>query len=115
MQELGERAEARVNNIALWGEKNLSPELYESLQGNLTSAAMVPVLEHLISKTRNAPVSDTSVTAAPSISEGELTAMQFAKDEHGNRKISTDKAFRAEYDRKMKEFYGDGENKIMVG
>lgn len=115
MAELGERAETRVANIEVWGQKNLSPELYDSLQGNLQSAAMVPVLEHLISQTRNAPVSDSSLTTAPSISEADITAMQFAKDEHGNRKISTDRAFRAEYDRKMKEFYGDGENRIMVG
>jgi hypothetical protein len=41
--------------------------------------------------------------------------MQFATDEHGNRKINTDPSFKADYQRKMKEFYGDSEHRIMVG
>ena len=113
-QQLGERAESRVNNIDTWGQKNLSPELYGSMKDALTSASMVPVLEHLISSTRNAPV-DTGGDPAPSINESEVRAMQFAKDDHGNRKINTDPAYRAEYQKKMAQLYGDAQNKIIVG
>lgn len=115
MQQLGERAEARVSNIEKWGEKNLDPELFQSLKSNLVSADMVPVLEHLITSTRNAPVSDSSAANAPSFTESDLSAMQFEKDSNGNRKIQTDPAFKAKYQKMMKEFYGDSENKIIVG
>ena len=115
MKNLGDRAEGRINNLRSWGESNLSPELYEQFQGLANSAGSVQVLEHMIAQTRNAPVSDSSAQTAPSFSEGDLRAMQFATDEHGNRKINTDPAFKAEYKRKMSEFYGDAEHRVMVG
>jgi len=115
MQQLGERAEARISNIEKWGERNLDPEMFDSLKNNLVSAAMVPVLEHLISSTRSAPVDVDSASSAPAVDPAELTKMQFERDANGNRRIATDPEFKAKYQKLMKEFYGDSENRIMVG
>jgi hypothetical protein len=115
MANLGDRAESRINNLKSWGENNLSPELYQAFSDAVNSAATVQVFEHLIAQTRNAPVSDSAAQQAPAISVTELNDMQFAKDEHGNRRIQTDPAFRAEFQRKQKQLYGDGENRIMIG
>lgn len=115
MANLGDRAEARISNLKSWGENNLSPELYEAFTNTVTNAASVQVFEHLIAQTRNAPVSDPAAQQAPSISATEVNDMQFAKDEHGNRKINTDPAFRAEYQKKLHQLHGDGENRIMIG
>ena len=115
MKLLGDRAQSRINNLNAWGEKNLSPELFEMFQNSTVSAEAVQVMEHLIAQTRNAPIADTTATPAPSVTESELMDMQFATDEFGNRKINTDPAFRAEYKRKMKELHGEGEHRIMVG
>ena len=115
MANLGEKADVRINNLRAWGENNLSPELYQAFQSVVTTADSVQVLEHIIAQTRNAPVSDASAQQAPSVSESEVQAMQCAKDEHGNRKINTDPAFKAEYQRKLRQLYGDAENRIVIG
>ena len=115
MANLGEKAEVRINNLRAWGESNLSPELYQAFSDTVTNAASVQVFEHLIAQTRNAPVSDVAAQQAPSISASEVQAMQFAVDDNGNRKISTDPAFRAEYQQKLKQLHGDAENRIMIG
>ena len=115
MANLGEKAEVRINNLRAWGENNLSPELYQAFTDTVTNAQSVQVFEHLIAQTRNAPVSDVSATQAPSISAKEVNDMQFAKDEHGNRRINTDPAFKAEYQQKLKQLHGDSPNRIMIG
>jgi hypothetical protein len=115
MANLGERAEARIGNLKSWGENNLSPELYQAFSDTVTNAASVQVFEHLIAQTRNAPVSDVAAQQAPSISATEVQAMQFAKDDNGNRRINTDPAFKADYQAKLRQLHGDGENRIMIG
>lgn len=115
MQELGENADKRIANIDAWGQKNLDPEMYESLKASVSSAAMVPIMEHLIAGTRNAPVSDSAAVAAPAVSITQLNEMQFATDEHGNRRISTDPAYKAEFRKLQHAFYGDAEDRTMVG
>ena len=40
--------------------------------------------------------------------------MQFAKDDHGNRKMN-DPEYRKMFDAKARQFYGEGDNIITVG
>lgn len=115
MANLGDRAEARINNLKSWGENNLSPELFQAFSDTVQNAASVQVFEHMIAQTRNAPVSDPAASQAPSITATEVQEMQFAKDEHGNRRINTDPAFKADYQRKLHQLHGDGEHRIMIG
>jgi hypothetical protein len=48
------------------------------------------------------------------ISQSELHALQFAKDEHGNRKMATDPEYRKMVQQKFAEAM-PGENTITVG
>jgi hypothetical protein len=112
---LGERAEARINNLRAWGENNLSPEMYEKFSNATTTAATIEVFEHLIAQTRNAPIASNDAAPASAVSATEVQEMQFAKDEHGNRRIAVDPAFRAEYQRKLSQVYGDAENRVIIG
>lgn len=65
----------------------MSEDQYAGFEEMLTSSASVQAVERLISLTRNAPVSPDAVHSAPSISSEEVRAMQFEKDEYGNRKV----------------------------
>jgi hypothetical protein len=114
-EAINEIGQKRIDNLSLWGEKNLTPELFKGYQDMITSAETVKAMEHLVAMTRNAPVSDSEANTAPGFTESELKDMQFATDEFGNRKINSDPEFRAEYNRRLKEFYGDAENRVIVG
>jgi len=114
MAALGKDADRRIDGIIQWGNANLDAETMAGLEEAAQSAAAVKAIEALIGKTRNAPVA-SDAQAAPSISADEVSAMQFAKDENGNRKINTDPAFKAEYQRKRDLLYGTGEHRQIVG
>lgn len=115
MKALGPQAESRVNNIQQWASKNLDAETKTALEGMATSAEAVKAIERLITMSRSAPVDVDN--SAPSSSAGveEVQAMQFAKDENGNRRINTDPAFKARYQKLRNEVYGTGEHRVMVG
>lgn len=114
MKALGQNAQGRIDNIKKWAAANMDEENLAGLNDITQSAAAVKALEQLISMSRAAPINPDGSPAPGSITEAELKEMQFAKDEHGNRKIQTDPAFKAEYDKKMEQFYGTGDHKIVV-
>lgn len=115
MKTLGNNAEARVNNIGLWSDKNLDPELSAGLKSMATTAEGVKALEKLITMTGNSAVDVDAAQNNSGASAEEVTAMQFEKDEHGNRRINTDKEFKARYEKLRDQVYGLGENRQMVG
>jgi hypothetical protein len=115
IKSLGDRGDKRILAINDWASQNLDESTYDQLKNNLNSADMVPVIEQLISMTRNAPVSDNSNTQISKVNESEVTEMQFAKDQYGNRRIQTDKAFRQQYEQKRDEFYGTEPHNITIG
>jgi len=92
MAKLGDNAAQRVNNIENWAKANLTPEQVEGLTEMATTAASVTAIEALIAKSKNAPMQTTDVNPASAISMEELQKLQFAKDEHGNRKMQTDRS-----------------------
>jgi len=114
MGKLGDNANQRVNNIDNWAKANLTPEQAEGLQDAATTAAGVQAIEALIAKSKNAPMQTGDVNPVSQISMAELQELQFAKDEHGNRKMQTDpeyaKMVRAKFNQAM-----PGENIITVG
>jgi len=115
MKSLGPNAEKRIDGINAWANANLDAETIAGLQEATTTAAGVKAIEVLISKTRNAPVAAESAQPAPSVSESEVREMQFAKDDNGMRKIQTDPAFRAEYERKKAALWGNEPYKQIIG
>ncbi len=114
MTKLGDNAQQRVSNIENWAKANLTPEQAEGLQDAATTAAGVQAIEALIAKSKNAPMQTDGVAPADSISMSELQALQFAKDENGNRKMATDPAYRKMVQEKFAAAM-PGENIITVG
>jgi len=115
MKQLGNNAAARIEGINKWIDANLDNETAQGLRGIATTAEGIKAIEQLISKTKSAPVAPQDSTPVPSVTPQEVQAMQFAKDEHGNRKINTDPEFKKEYQRKRDALYGTQEHRQMIG
>ena len=115
MKQLGNNAAARMEGINKWIDANLDNETAQGLRGIATTAEGIKAIEQLISKTKSAPVAPQDSTPVPSVTPQEVQAMQFAKDEHGNRKINTDPEFKKEYQRKRDALYGTQEHRQMIG
>lgn len=111
-----DNGQARVNNLIAWGKANLSEELFKGFEDMPSSAEAVLALEHVIGMTQAQSITPNGDTGGDdTISAEDLTAMQFEKDEFGNRKLSTDPAFRARFDDLMKKKYGSQEHNVIVG
>jgi len=115
MKALGPSGESRIQNIQQWAGKNLDAETVTSLEGMATSVESVKAIERLISMTRGAAVDIDDSKATSSVTSEEVQKMQFEKDENGNRRINTDKAFNARYQKMKNEFYGTEEHREMIG
>lgn len=112
---LGDNADRRIHNLEQWAGANLDQELLEGFKDMAISARAVRAMERIVSMTRNAPVSVNNASPSTGVSEAEVREMQFAKDEHGNRRIQTDPAFRAEYERKLKQAHGEEPFRQIIG
>jgi len=115
MKQLGNNAEARITNIQQWASKNLDTETLAGLEGFATNAGAVKALEQIIKLTGAKSVDVDDSTPTPGASESEIQAMQFELDSNGQRRINTDKAFKAKYQKMRNDFYGQEENRQMVG
>lgn len=115
MKALGPQADSRIQNIQQWASKNLDAETVASLEGMATSVESVKAIERLISMTRGAPVNVDNAAPAAGAGAEEVAAMQFEKDDNGNRRINTDPAFRARYQKMRNEVYGTEEHRVMMG
>ena len=111
---LGDNAQQRVSNIENWAKANLTPEQAEGLQDAATTAAGVQAIEALIAKSKNAPMQTADVNPASQVSMAELQELQFATDEHGNRKMQSDPEYRKMVQAKFAEAM-PGENIVTVG
>lgn len=115
MKELGNNAEARITNIQQWASKNLDAETLAGLEGFATNAGAVKALEQIIKLTGNKSVDVDESKGNPGVDESEVKAMQFELDDHGNRRINTDKAFKAKYEKARNDLYGMEEHRQMIG
>lgn len=115
IKSLGANAQTRLDNLSKWGKANMSDDQYAGFEEMLTTASSVQAVERLISMTRAAPLSPDGVQKASSVSSEELKAMQFEKDEHGNRRIQTDPDFKARYNKLKGEVWGADDHNVIVG
>lgn len=115
MKQLGNNAEARVTNIQQWASKNLDSETLAGLEGFATNAGAVKALEQIIKLTGAKSVDVDESKSNSGMDESEIKAMQFELDSNGQRRINTDKAFNAKYKKALNEFYGQEENRQMIG
>ena len=112
---LGNRGEERVSNLDSWAKANMPSDLYEGFVGMAQSADAVKAMEQMIAMTRNAPVVSDATTSAPGVSSADVKAMQFEKDDRGNRRIQTDPEFKARYEKAAAEVWGSEDHRIVVG
>lgn len=115
IKSLGPNASSRIENIKQWANKNLDAETLQGLEGFASSAESVKAIERLISMTRNASVDADDTNNNSGASAEDVSKMQFEKDEHGNRRINTDREFRARYQKLRNEVYGTEDHKQVVG
>jgi hypothetical protein len=114
LKQLGAQGQARIDNINTWANANLPADMIDGFNGMVTNAASATAMEALIAKTRNAPISPEVLTPQTSVSMDELKTMQFAKDEHGNRKMQ-DPAYRARFQKLSEEVHGAGPARQTIG
>ncbi len=114
MGKLGDNAQQRVSNIENWAKANLTPEQVEGLQDAATTAAGVQAIEALIAKSKNAPMQTQDASPVNQVNMAELQALQFAKDDNGNRRMATDPEYRKMVQEKFAQSM-PGENIITVG
>lgn len=115
IESLGAKGQQRIDNLQAWGSANMPSELMEGFKELAQSAEGVKAMERMISMTRAAPISADANGGSPSVTEAEIRAMQFEKDEYGNRRIQTDPDFKAKYNKAMNDYYGGAEHSIVVG
>ena len=114
IEALGAQGKQRIANLEAWGKKNLPPDMLEGFLEAGVSINAIRAMEHIVSKTFGQPVNPEGVQPV-GYTETDLRKMQFEKDENGNRRISTDPAFRRKYEDAMRAFYGTGDHVQVVG
>ena len=115
LDSLGNSGAQRIDGINKWVDANMDAESAEGLRSVITTAEGVKAVEQLIAKTKNAPVAAADTAPAMSVTQTELDAMYFAKDDNGNRKINTDASFKADYESKKNALHGTAPYRQMIG
>ena len=114
MKLLGDTALQRVNNIDAWAKANI-PDHAEGLADAATTAQGVQAIEALIAKTKSAPMNpDQDALTVNLVTAEEINKLQFAMDDYGNRKMSSDPAYAKMVRAKMAQLH-PGEHQIIVG
>ena len=99
MKLLGSDAKVQITDILDWTKANLSKEQADFIYNIPFSATGVKALQAIIAQTQGGNLSPQEHSMAQDDLKARLAEMQFAKDEHGNRKLSVDFAFRGEYEK----------------
>lgn len=115
LKALGNNADTRVSNLNSWANANLPAEMIEGFQAMATSASSVKAMERLVAMTRSAPIASDNAAPVSGPTAEEVKAMQFEKDEHGNRRMQTDPAFRQKFRELSNKVHGVDDHFITVG
>ncbi len=117
IEQLGENAQSRLNEIAKWGKANMDDEMFNSFKNALTTADSVKAVEFLIGKTRNNQMPDPS-NINPALKSSmviELEELRSAKDENGQLKWMTDPVHRQKINALQNELGSKGEYRQVMG
>lgn len=115
LKSLGDNAQERINNLISWGKANLPVDLFNGFQDMAVSATAVKAMEKLIGMTRNAPVTPANHVPQGGVTAEEVRAMQFEKDEFGQRRINTDPEFRKKFQKAAQAVWGNEEHRVIIG
>lgn len=88
---LGKDADARLKNVKDWAIANNADEA--TFNSMMSSAKAVEFMEKVMKGSMG--TTPTNAPSAPTIDKDTLRQMRFAKDEYGNRKMSSDPSYRA--------------------
>jgi len=115
---LGDNADRRLDALAKWGEANLDTDTYQEFRMVASTAAGVRVLEATRAAGREHALNSVNESQQPSgsgMTAEKLKEMQSKKDEHGNRLMSVDPAYKKKVDQAYRDFYGDEPKTTVVG
>jgi len=97
LKALGPNGRDQIKDILDWAGANLEKEHVDGLKEIPLSAKTVKTLQALVAKSEHGALSPDEVGQASTDIKAELKEMQFEEDKYGNRRVSSDPAFRAEY------------------
>ena len=92
VEALGKDADTRIKNATDWVKANLGEEAVEGVNSMWVGAKGIEAIEKMMKLSQGtAPAEQPANTFADA---EKLKAMRFAKDEYGNRRMSSDPAYR---------------------
>lgn len=91
--KLGSNADARLQNVTDWAKANFGEDAIGPLGDMLTSAEGVKLFEKIIKASQGTAPAPSQ--PAQKVDAEQIRQMRFAKDEYGNRRMSSDPAYRA--------------------
>ena len=103
---LGKDADTRLTNVQDWARANLGEDAMDVFSGMITTAKSVEMFEKIAKMQTGTSPAPSKPTV--SVDRDSLNAMRFAKDEFGNRRISSDPQYRAKVDGMTAEFIANG-------
>ena len=99
MKLLGNDAKVQITDILDWTKANLSEDQAEFVNSIPFSAVGVKALQAIIAQTQGGSLSPAESMVAQDDLKERLHSMQFEKNEHGDRRLAVDFAFRGEYEK----------------
>ena len=93
VEKLGKDASTRIANATDWVKANLGEDAVEGINSMWVGAQGIETIEKMMKLSQG--TSPAATPAAKSMDADQLKAMRFAKDEFGNRRMSSDPAYRA--------------------
>lgn len=118
IKQLGDNADRRLDALAKWGEANLDADTYEAFRNVASTAAGVTVLEAMRAAGREHALSSANENQQPTgsgMTPEKLKEMAGKKDEHGNRLMSVDPAYKKKVDQAYTDYYGAEPKTTVVG
>ena len=99
LKELGSNPQKRIDDLRALGSANLPEDMMAGFEEMFSTARSIEVGEALFGKILEKGMNISDGTTGQSYTEADVQAMQFMKDDYGNRKINTDTEYRKEYER----------------
>jgi len=106
LEALGKDANSRINNATDWVRANLGEEAVEGINSMWVGAKGIEAIEKLMKMGNTA--SPTVAPTAPAVDGDKLSAMRYATDNYGNRRMSSDSAYRSKVEALERDFLATG-------
>ena len=108
-----DNSEARMDNITKYLSANVDQDTFAEFENTTFTAGLVKVFESIITSEQPSTMSPNDTNASPAMSMDEIKGLQFALDEYGNRKMSSDPQYRKHVEGLIANAYPGGNNQVM--